>query len=322
MRSGVSALARFGALAALALACRSAEAGPECAGPLSPCINDDTLWPHAGPGRFVAIGSTETTARGQMAFGLVTTYLSRPIVLHLASPGGHGTDAYVVNDQVDTTFLWAYGVSDRLELDAALPLALGQGGSGLEPVTGGASLRDTALRDLRFGFTYALVPHERNWGLSARFEMSAPTGDRDQFAGERSGVYIPSMSADYGRGSWFAGGEIGARIRPTSELLGARVGTEVVTALGAGYDILPDELLTAMVEAWALPDLAAQANGSVAVPAEWQLSVRTSPIRGGNLSLELGGGGPLEGGAPIRTPRFRFTFGVRWAPRPPHPHLT
>ncbi len=54
---------------------------------LSPCINDDTLWPHAGPAHFVAVGSTETVASGQLGFALVTSYLSRPIVLKVPSPG-------------------------------------------------------------------------------------------------------------------------------------------------------------------------------------------------------------------------------------------
>jgi hypothetical protein len=346
MRSRIDVVA---CSAALAIALTSAPSrAADCLGILSRCINDDPLWPHAGPARFLGVGSAETIAGGRLGFGLVTTYLSRPIVLHLASPGvsAGGTEHDVVNDQVNGTFLWSYGVTHRLELDIALPLTFGQGGTGLAPVTGGQGLKDTAVRDMRFGFAYAIVPHawdDDRWGLVARFEVSAPTGDSEQFAGEHSAVFVPSLAADYRLGRLYAGAEVGVRLRPQldlfgshvgirgeNELLGARVGTQLVAALGVGCRILRDELLDAALEAWALPTLAEQdtvtliggayvatPNGKAIVPAEWQLSLRSAPLRPGDLSIQLGGGGgiPLSGELPITTPRFRFTLGLRWAPR-------
>jgi OOP family OmpA-OmpF porin len=317
----------------------------DCSGPVSPCINADTLWSHAGPARFVAVGSTETVRRERLGFGLASTYLSRPIVIHVRSPGGAGSDQYAVNDLANGTFLWAYGVSDRLELDLALPLTYGQGGTGLAPVTGGAGLNDTAARDMRFGFAYALLSRPRGAaasgepdgpGVAARFEVSAPTGDRSQFAGEGAGVFVPGLAADYRAGRVFAGAEVGARIRPTAQLLGASVGTQVLTAIGVGVDVLPRALLSAVLEAWALPTLAEQGdvtlsggaepgaygtvpNGKHIVPAEWQLSARTAPLRSGDLAIQLGGGGavPFGSDSVITAPRFRFTLGVRWAPSGP-----
>src|SRR6185312_13411362 len=64
----------------------------------STCINDDTLWPHAGASRFVGFGGAETVAAGQVGFGILATYLSRPIVLHVPGPQG---DQYAINDQVN-----------------------------------------------------------------------------------------------------------------------------------------------------------------------------------------------------------------------------
>src|ERR1019366_3504167 len=327
-------IAAFAFICALSWSARSvgARAG-ECAGPISPCINDDTLWPHAGPATFASVGSTDTVAAGQLGFGLVTSYLSRPIVIQVPAPGAGGSSQYAVNDQVNGTFLWSYGASNRLELDLALPLTFGQGGTGLQPITGGSGLHDTAQRDLRFGFAFALVPHlridpdvpgnsalgSRNaWGVTARLEVSAPTGDHDQFASDGTGVFVPSVAADFRRDRWSVGAEVGARVRPITELLGARVGTQLVTALGVGYDLLPRQLLTATLEAWALPTLAGQAatEASPLVPAEWQLSARTAPLHGGDLAIQLGGGSaiPFGGEGEITVPRFRVTLGIRWAP--------
>jgi hypothetical protein len=345
MRSRIAVVALS---AAFSVALTSVPArATDCSGVLSPCINDDALWPHAGPARFIAVGSTETVASGHIGFGLVTSYLSRPVVLHLASPGvSQGSDRNVVDDQVNGTFLWAYGATRRLELDIALPVTFGQSGTGLAPVTGGPGLRDTAVRDMRFGFSYAIVPHLpiapdgrggptgarlRSWGLLARLEVSAPTGDEAEFAGERSGVFVPSAAGDLRVGQFTLGAEFGARIRPTTELLGARIDTQFVAAVGFGFDVLPRELLGVALEAWALPTLidqatsgivgaayAAEPNGKYIVPAEWQLSVRSAPLRGGDFSIQAGGGTaiPLSGGdLPITAPRFRFNLGLRWSPR-------
>jgi hypothetical protein len=322
----------------------------DCSGILSPCINDDALWPHAGPAQFVSIGSTETVGAGRLGFGLVSTYLSRPVVLHVASPGAGGSDQYAVDNQVNGTFLWAYGVTDRLELDLAVPITYYQDGTGLSPVTGGDVLNDTATRDLRFGLAYALVrrpqpaplvpgdsrppgavaPTRNGFGLAARFEMSAPSGDRSQFAADAYGVFVPSLAADFRVDRTFVGVEVGARIRPSTHLLGASLGSQLVTAVGVGYDILPRSLLSAVLEAWALPVFDEQSdeqidpatgaittvlNGKHITPAEWQLSARTAPLRGGDLSIQLGGGSalPLSGDV-VTQPRFRFTLGIRWAP--------
>ena len=328
------AIASSAVVAALTLWSPAARA-TDCSGNYSPCISSDILWPHAGPARFVAIGSADTVAPGQVSFGLATTYLSRPIILHTPGPGPGGTDQYAVDNQVNGTFLWAYGVSDRLEIDLAVPLTFIQSGAGLSPLTGGDALKDTAVRDMRFGIAYAIVPHTRAapdsrpdaCGMVGRAEVSAPTGDVDQLASEGSGVFVPSVSGDCRSGKLFVGGELGGRLRPTSTLAGARVGPQLVTALGVGYDILPRELLTAALEAWVLPDFAQQAapplgastptapNGQYIAPAEWQLSARTAPLRSGDFSVQLGGGSeiPLTNGA-VTMPRFRFTLGLRWAP--------
>ena len=312
----------------------------DCSGIASTCLDDDTLWPHAGAARFVAVGSTETVAAGQLGFGLVASYLSKPIRLIQKSPGGSGAEEDVIGDQGNGTFLWSYGVTSRLELDVALPITFGEGGAGIAPITGGLGLKDTAVRDMRFGFAYALVPTARAmpdapasartpFGLLARFEVSAPTGDSSQFAGEGVAVFVPSLAASYQVGRWFAGAELGARIRPETELLGARVGTQLVTSLGVGYDILPRELLTATLEAWALPTFAEQhtvslvdgalvstPNGDHIVPSEWQLAVRTAPLKGGDLAVQFGGGGPipLTGEDTVPRPQVRLTLGIRWAP--------
>jgi hypothetical protein len=313
---------------------------------MSTCINADTLWPHAGSTRFLTLGGTETTARGEVGVGLATTYLSRPVLLQTNGGGAPATD-YAIDNQVNTSFMFTYGVSDRLELAVIVPITLSQSGAGASALTGGTSgLETTGTRDVRFGLAYALVPHRRvapttdipgdapppnAWGVTARFEMSAPTGDTSSFASDGYAVWSPGVTADFRHGRWFAGGELGLRLRRTEELEGARVGSQALVGVGGGIDLLPRELLSVIAEAYALPTFSEQhsisvpadaigtvstPNGQYIAPAEWMLSVRTAPLFGGDLQLQLGGGGPipLSSDAPITNPRFRFALSVRYAP--------
>jgi len=310
------------------------EAHARCDNPLvNTCINSDTLWPHAGPSRFVGVGGTETVAPGHLGFGILATYLSRPILLHLPSPAPSGTDLKAVDNQVNATFLFAYGVTKQLEIDLEMPLTLGQSGSGVSGITSGETLRDTAVRDLRFGLAYALVPREgpeTPWSLAARFVVSAPTGDTGQFAGDKSAVFAPSVAADFRSGRFFGGLELGARVRQTSEFVGARVGTQGYAALGYGFDILQRDLLSVTAEGRVLPIfteqhdvvqqgafLGSESNGKYIVPAEWTVAARSAPFSQADIAFQIGGGGAIPFGDAVTTPRFRFTLGIVYAPRTP-----
>jgi hypothetical protein len=223
-----------------------------------------------------------------------------------------------------------------------MPITLVQTGAGTSPLTGGRPIRDTAVRDLRFGFAYALIPRERislekaaeeggagkGFALATRLTMSAPIGDNTDFAGERTMVFAPSFAADYRVWRMFFGADLGARFRPVTEFAGARIGSQITTALGAGFDILPRDVLAVLLEGRAYVNLAEQhtsqqsafgirsvPNGETIVPAEWLLGLRSAPVFNGDLSFYGGGGGPIPlSGEPTTVPRFRFVLGVTYAP--------
>lgn len=336
------ALSGITLLFALALTAREARAQGCSSAYLSTCINSDTYWPHAGPQRFAAVGSAETVANQQIAFGLVTTYLSRPIIVQGPAPGGGGTPQNAIDDQVNANFLFAYGVTDRLQLDVGVPVTLVQSGVGTSPITAGPGIRDTAVRDMRFGLAYGIIPRKRmdlaqaaeeggagkGFALAGRLTMSAPVGDNASFASERTVVFVPGLAADYRVSRLFFGAEVGARLRPTTEFAAARVGTQITTALGAGVDILERERLALLVEGRAyfnLPEqhtgqqtpngLTSRPNGETIIPAEWMLGVRSAPVLAGDVAFFAGGGGPLPlSEDPITVPRFRFVLGITYAP--------
>ncbi len=305
---------------------------------LGTCFDADNLWPHAGAGRLQSVGATETTAPKQVSFGLVTTYLRKPVVLRASSTNPSGTDIPAVDHAIDANFLWAYGITSNLEASAVLPVALYRTGSGVSSFASSTAreLPKTSVRDLRLGLAYAIVPRDRafpgsHYALTARFEASIPTGDQEWFAGAQTPVWVPTIVGDYRRGGWFAGLELGARLRKTTDLAGARVGSQGFAALGLGRDILPQEKLSAMVEAFALPvftsqttlhrdaatqDVAALSSSSKLIPAEWMATVRTAPTQDGDVSFSLSAGTamPVTANSSVTAPAWRMVLGARYAP--------
>jgi hypothetical protein len=332
----------LGALAALVLSTRSAHAaGCSPVSGLSTCINADELWFAAGPSRFVGIASAEPLGARKFSFGVGTSYLSRPIVLHASSPDPEGRDIFVVDDALDTTWLFAYGVTRRLELTAALPFTLHQSGAGVEGVTSqsGPPLARTAVADPRVGAGFSIF-HEAStgWQSDAKLllDVALPLGDQSDFAGEGSFVEAPALVAELRAGRFSAAGEIGARFRSARAMAGQRVGSELVSMLGLEFDVLPHEVLSVGAEGWLFPSLVSQnyraSNGTLVqdatiVSAEWLASLRSS-LAHHELELQLGGGTgiPLssdretlpdgttrnESFSAVGTPDFRFVLSVRY----------
>ncbi len=295
----------------------------------SGCVNADNLWPHAGAGPFLSIGSPITAPTGKASFGLVASYLSRPIGLRVASADPDGTILAILDNVVNATFVGAYGISDRLELTFAAPLTLFQDGGGLGAIVGDDSeLRRSSMRDVRFGFTAAILKRPRvgnqdGVALTGRMELALPAGDADAFASARTVTWFPSAVGTFKKGRFQLGLEASARVRGESQLANAFIGTQIGGALGTSVDILNNGLLTASAEAFALYTVSKQepAAGSTEtnptlIPAEWMLSATSAPLLGGDMSFTLSGGGPIpfSSEAAVTTPRFRFGLSARYAP--------
>ena len=298
----------------------------------SSCIDADNLWPHAGGGPLFSIGSTGTTPPGRVAFGIVGSYLSRPIELRVPSPDLEGTDVPVVDNAFDVTFLWALGVTDRLELTIASPVTLWQDGAGLSAAVGSEDqLPSSSIRDVRFGLALALLARPRvgpqtGPALTSRAEFSLPTGDDAAFAGADGAVAAPSLTGDWRFGRLLVALELGARIRKESQLANATIGSQLAGAAGATFDVLPRGWLTAGAEVFALYTLGQQdpparegddaGSGPAIAPAEFIVSASSAPFLGGDVIFALGGGGgfPLASESALTAPRLRFDLAIKYAP--------
>jgi hypothetical protein len=331
-----ASMKRYPVLLILAIGFSAAHVRADCtpSSVLSTCIDADTFWPHAGPQAFAFVGGSDVTARGQVGAGLVTTYLRRPIVLSVPSADPTGNEIDAVDHVLDSTFLWSYGIASHAEVFATLSATSYRTGTGVSSLTSQTPQRmpRTVLRDTRLGASYAIAPRTSGpFGVAARLEFALPTGDELSFAGDRSVVGVPSLAFDFRHDRWIAAAQLGARFRQTSNLLGARVGSQVFFGLGAGVHVLRPEVLSILVEAVALPTLTYQhrtsfdadlgtqverLTGQPLIPAEWAVSIRSVPMPESDFSVGLSGGGrlPVTGDPGITSPEYRFSLMLRYAP--------
>jgi hypothetical protein len=320
------------ALALLPSSLRADDADCDPASGISTCVDASPLWLPAGRPRFLAITPGALTPERAFAFGAAFSYASRPIVLVAQSPDPEGREIRVIDHRVDAALLWAYSPLERLELTLATPMVLHQTGAGAAGVTSQSAppIAPVAAGDPRVGAGYALAvpdPMRAASGLAvkAKAELSLPLGDEQVFAGEDTFVFAPGLAASVEHGVFFAGAELGMRLRKTAHVATASLGTQLLSALGAGIHILSDEKLSFGAEAWLMPTLVAQdrARGdALLVPAEWLASLRSAPLADRAFLLQLGGGTgiPLSSQAGedqlgVTTPRFRIVFAIRYAPR-------
>lgn len=340
------AVSRVRSLAALVILSLPGAARAACQPPTrqSTCFDADELWSPAAPSRFIGIAAGRVLAARTYALGVDATYLSRPVVLETASPDPNGRAVRVVNDVVDVAAAFAYAPVSHLELTAIVPAAIYRSGTGLVGVTSqnGPTLPVTALRDVRLGIAHDVLLSPRRdqrtaVGLATRLDLALPTGNDDAFAGERGPVVAPSASFDVTHGIFFAGAQLGVRLRRPVELGGARLGTQLTSTFGVGANVLPKDRLALGLEAWLLPTLLSQrrtlpdgtlVTSGTLFPAEWMLSGRTR-IDDTVLALGLGSSVPWSSEtrrattgeestthfAGVTAPRFRAVLVLRYAPR-------
>ncbi|MFI5297760.1 MAG: thrombospondin type 3 repeat-containing protein, partial [Polyangiales bacterium] len=177
-------------------------------------------------------------------------------------------------------------------------------------------------RDVRLGAEYAIIPFARvlaphGIGLLARLDVSLPTGDQDNFGGDRGLVLSPTIALEERLGRFAFGAAIGARLRQTTTLLAGSpgslsVGSQGSLSLGAALDLDGQRTWSVTAEGWMLAALTS--NG--ASPIQGLAGVRWAPLWAGDFSMHAGFGGGFRPGtnAQLLEPVWRGTLDLRFAP--------
>ena len=303
------------------LTAQAAECDP--ATELSTCVDVDELWFRAGNSVFLTGGGGTTTPAGSATFGLATSYSRRPLVLLAFAPDVNPREAYVIDNLLTSTFTFGLGVTDALEVTAAVPVTFYQDGSGYAAFTGSeAELTRSVLRDPRFGFVWAPVQRERTrdasgFALALRFDLGIPLGEESEFAGVRGATFVPSASASYRLPPFEAKVEAEARVRREEQISNVFYGSQLGVTAGVSVEAYAPIRLSFSAEAFALPALSEQGDQAGAlVPGEWLASARVAPFLSGDFFFQTGGGTGLPfTNSSATAPELRAVFSLGYAPR-------
>lgn len=279
-------------------------------------IDAQTWWPAAGPADHIGLRSASISPSGAVGFGLIAHAMRQPLTLTpVANPGDRRA---AVDYAITTDFLWSVGIWRRFQLSAAIPAVLAQSGDGARAVSGSgaAVLGDTALRDLRFELSWAIVQRERTAdarGIGLRVDLGAaiPFGDDKGFNGSGGPTFAPMAVIDW-RGRYLTvTANLGARIRPTSAIADLAVGS--VGVLGAGLAVRPIERLGITAEYLSTVSLVTRDGYNTTFTQELFAGVRYATDEARDIELILGGAAPLTTDPLV--PSWRAIAGVSYAPR-------
>lgn len=303
----------------VAMSAAADAAAVDCGAAASTCVDSDALWFQPGATTFFSLASGMVITPKHLGFGLGTSLQSRPIVLRrsAAGPAGEAT-VPAIDTQINTSLLFSYGLTDKLQVDLVAPVTFYQSGSGVSTLNGPAvDVPSNGVRDMRIGAAYELLSMSRGGllrglGLVGRFDLSIPTGERDSFGGDRTVVAIPTVAAEYRIGPIAIGANLGARLRGTTTFLDRNVGSQGFLGLGVAGSLDKRETLALTGEVFALPSLVD--NGTS--PIQWLAGARWSRLWGGDLVLHGGAGGSFRGGsnAQLLEPAWRAVLDLRYAP--------
>ncbi|AUX40188.1 uncharacterized protein SOCE26_015870 [Sorangium cellulosum] len=193
-----------------------------------------------------------------------------------------------VASQLTTHYTVGAELLERGAIQVSVPLIVLQRGYPMESRSAGlnqaVSLSPPALGDLRVDGRVLLVRSDaRTFQLAARAALFLPTGDETSFAGERNAWGNAGLAAEYDAGALLVALNLGASLRPKSELVDLTVGTELVYGLAAYVPLLRGRLR-----------LGAELFGSAGLLRETRGAIELAPLEGSLVGrLGLGARAPL-----------------------------
>ncbi|HEX3758722.1 MAG TPA: hypothetical protein VHW23_08440 [Kofleriaceae bacterium] len=272
----------------------------------------------AAPGGRVGLGfdSGEPVDAWGVSVGL--GWLDRPIALTAGAFGSGSPASEPVRRRETLALGGALAIGDRIVLDGVVR-ASHQVGDRLTAGGNPARLGRYVMHDLQLGGRIQLVG-DTDRAAFLRAELTLPTGDDAQFAGDAAWTLAWSLigRAELPRGIALAA-TAGIRLHGAEVAVGDRlVGDELFAAAGAivplpalGLAAADRVAVTAELRG-ALGDSVGGASGPS--PAEARLGVRVQALPALAIAAHAGVGLDDQIGAP----RFRALIEAAWTPRQPH----
>ena len=277
-----------------------------------------------GPKSFFSVDSADLADKKQLALDVLVTFMSNPFVVYNSSGPTNtmitGTRDQVVQNVTAMQLSGAYGLTDRLQLGAALPIVFSLNGKGLDPTTGMGDpngLQVTGLGDLRLEAKYRLWQNGA-FRLAGIGGLTLPTSvgsDGSKFIGDDLPTIGARAAAEWSRGRVSIGGDFGFVIRKPRTIYGSTVGDQLLLGVGAAVSIT--DKFSLIGESYGRIGLSCASDEPSCHPG----ALDESPIEalGGlrvlaatSFVVTVGGGAGLD--RAIGAPNARFFASIGYAP--------
>ena len=256
--------------------------------------------PIAGPHGVYSTEGSSTLDHLRPAAGLVLNYGAEPILSTPEDPDDQVIA--VVSQQLALHVQAGLGLTERLQLDASMPLYLvNDGFYGGEEITG-FTTGDVSVR----GKATALDLESSPVGFGVSLQAALPSGDEEAFTGGRGVVGTALLLVDGQLGPVYLAANLGARLQPDRVLRDVTLGHSALYRAGAE---------------WRLFDGVIAFGGEIygSTPLNQLFESRLSPLEGvlgiklltpAGFSVVSGAGGGLIGG--IGAASFRSFIGLSY----------
>jgi outer membrane protein OmpA-like peptidoglycan-associated protein len=262
--------------------------------------------PAVGVWNYLSVEGAGTAPQGRFVPSLYVNYGRNPLVLRDANDK---IKEKIIENLATLDVLAAYGILDRLEIGADVPVSY-VSGEALK-----ASGNDgVGLGDIRLIPKYRLLGDTwgQGFGLAIAAPVSLPTGDKDKGIGADEVVVNPKLIAELRVGPFSAAADVGFRWRPDKKTIGTlEVGNEVTYGAGAGVELGSPDLI-ALGEVYGAAPAQSINDDSASKPLEGLLGLRIFTDIGAVLTFGAGRGLIADYGSPD----FRLLAGLAWYHRP------
>ncbi len=270
-----------------------------------------------GPKSFFSVSNADTAAKGQVAVDALVTYMTAPFKIYNVDIDENGNESVgsertqVVESVTSAQLTMAYGINDRFQVGANLPIIFSLEGQGLMPATGNPDpegLNVTGLGDLLLEAKYRLV-RRGGLGIGGLVGVSLPTSygsDGSKFIGDNLPTARVRLALQYDIGRVSIGANGGVLLRKPRTIYASEVGQQLTW--GGAIALRITQRFSLIGEAFGrtgLPDFSLDAS-----PLEAIGGLRLYATN--SVAVVLGGGAGLVKG--IGSPESRFFLSLGYAP--------
>ncbi|MBN2801456.1 MAG: hypothetical protein JXR91_00025 [Deltaproteobacteria bacterium] len=283
-------------------------------------INSQILWRTPGPSNFVSVESSDVLPPLNVSFGTDVYYMNKIIGLRV-----NNKDYWTVNHLTGINFDWAVGFMNIFQLGFTIPVTLYQKGEGASPIfidkseSAAHKLNSSAIGDMRLHFKTRFIGNgavdvdKRGLGLALDIAFSLPTGDEDNFAGDKNMVFAPALVLDMHHTPFSAGINVGARLRSgeKAQLADSTVGNQLSAAAGLTLHFLDEKILISMES-----NLLAEMDDFRRMGAELRGALGTRAGSSKSVTIWLSGSAGMSNkDEPLMSvPKMRFSLGLTYVP--------